>query len=87
MRRPMTLGVRAVVLDGAGAVLLVRHGYVSGWHFPGGGVEPGETCEQALTRELMEETRVAVEGPARLHGLVLQRPHFTPRPCRGLCRR
>ena len=69
LRRPMTLGVRAVVIDSDRSVLLVRHGYVAGWHFPGGGVEPGETCEQALARELMEEACVAIDGPVRLHGL------------------
>jgi ADP-ribose pyrophosphatase YjhB (NUDIX family) len=67
--RPMTLGVRAVVIDRDEAVLLVRHGYVSGWHFPGGGVEVGETCLEALTRELEEEAKVALEGPPLLHGV------------------
>src|SRR5205085_1859217 len=41
--RPMTVGVRALVIDGSGCILLVKHSYVSGWHLPGGGVEPGET--------------------------------------------
>ena len=67
--RPMTLGVRGVVIDAAGAVLLVKHTYTAGWHFPGGGVEPGETCESALIRELAEEANVAVEPPMQLHGL------------------
>lgn len=67
--RPMTLGVRGVVIDAAGAVLLVKHTYVTGWHFPGGGVEPGETCERALARELAEEANVVVEPPMQLHGL------------------
>ena len=67
--RPMTLGVRAAVIDEAGSVLLVRHGYVSGWHFPGGGVETGETCGDALERELMEEASVKLEGPPLLHGV------------------
>jgi hypothetical protein len=32
--RGMTLGVRAVVLDGETRVFLVKHSYVSGWHLP-----------------------------------------------------
>jgi ADP-ribose pyrophosphatase YjhB (NUDIX family) len=68
MTRPMTLGVRGVVIVGD-SVLLVRHGYVSGWHFPGGGVEVGETCLEALGRELEEEACVAVHGEPVLHGL------------------
>jgi ADP-ribose pyrophosphatase YjhB (NUDIX family) len=69
MTRPMTLGVRGVVIDGDERVLLVRHGYVSGWYFPGGGVEVGETCADALAREVEEEARVALRGPPVLHGL------------------
>ncbi len=67
--RPMTLGVRGVVIDEAGAVLLVKHSYVAGWHLPGGGVEPGETCESALAREIAEEANVVVAPPMQLHGL------------------
>jgi ADP-ribose pyrophosphatase YjhB (NUDIX family) len=69
--RGMTLGVRAVVLDGENRVFLVKHSYVSGWHLPGGGVEVGETFGDALKRELMEEGRVEVLGQPILHGLFL----------------
>jgi 8-oxo-dGTP pyrophosphatase MutT (NUDIX family) len=67
--RGMTLGVRAVVLDGDNRVFLVKHSYVAGWHLPGGGVEVGETFLDALRRELMEEGRIEVVDEPVLHGL------------------
>jgi 8-oxo-dGTP pyrophosphatase MutT (NUDIX family) len=67
--RGMTLGVRAVVLDGKNRVFLVKHSYVSGWHLPGGGVEVGEAIIEGLRRELMEEGRIELKGEPVLHGL------------------
>ena len=67
--RGMTLGVRAVVLDGDNRVFLVKHSYVTGWHLPGGGVEVGETFRDALQRELAEEGRIELAGEPVLHGL------------------
>lgn len=69
--RGMTLGVRAIVIDGKQRVFLIRHTYVAGWHLPGGGVEVGQTLEDALKRELMEEGRIAVTGAPVLHGVFL----------------
>jgi 8-oxo-dGTP pyrophosphatase MutT (NUDIX family) len=71
--RGMTLGVRGVVIDGAGRVLLVKHSYMRGWHLPGGGVEPGETMPQALVRELAEEGNIRLTGAPRLHGMFFNR--------------
>ena len=67
--RGMTLGTRAVVIDDAGRVLLVRHSYVAGWHLPGGGVETGETMGEALGRELLEEGGITPAAPPTLHGI------------------
>ena len=69
LTRPMTLGVRAMVIDEGGRVLLVRHTYVPGWHLPGGGVEKGETALAALARELEEEGNIVIAEAPRLHGL------------------
>ncbi|MBM3527245.1 MAG: NUDIX domain-containing protein [Alphaproteobacteria bacterium] len=80
--RGLTLGVRAVVLDGEGRVFLIRHSYTDGWHLPGGGVEAGETLLEALARELREEGNIELTGPPELHGvyfhpLYSRRDHVT----------
>jgi 8-oxo-dGTP diphosphatase len=61
-------GVRALVFDDASRVLLVRFEFPDGsfWATPGGGIEPGESPESAIRRELTEEVGVrdVVLGPA-----------------------
>jgi G:T/U-mismatch repair DNA glycosylase/ADP-ribose pyrophosphatase YjhB (NUDIX family) len=65
---PLRRAVRALVLDPAGRVLLVRFDWPpdrSVWAAPGGGIEAGESDEQAIARELAEECglRDVVLGP------------------------
>jgi len=64
----LTLGARVMLIDG-NKVLLIRHTYVPGWQFPGGGVDPGETVEAAARREVVEETGYGVSGPLELFGI------------------
>jgi 8-oxo-dGTP pyrophosphatase MutT (NUDIX family) len=78
--RGLTLGVRGIVTDDEGRVLLIEHTYVSGWHLPGGGVERGETAEDSLAREVLEEAGVRLTERPRLvsihdHGLRHPRDH------------
>lgn len=76
LRRPMTLGVRAIVENHEGAVVLVRHTYVPGLYLPGGGVEKGERAIESLARELREEAGVALSGAARLVGIYANHASF-----------
>jgi 8-oxo-dGTP diphosphatase len=64
--------VGAIITDQAGRLLLIRRGHSPGrgrWSVPGGRVEPGETDEQALVREIREETGLLVRA-GRLVGAV-----------------
>jgi len=76
LRRSMTLGVRGIACDEAGRVLLVRHTYAKGWHFPGGGVESGESAVDAVVREMAEEAGVKAEVPPKLVGFYANHANF-----------
>jgi 8-oxo-dGTP pyrophosphatase MutT (NUDIX family) len=68
LKRPMTLGVRVMALDGQGRVMLIQHRHSPGWLFPGGGVERGETIWEAGAREIFEEAAVTLNGRPELFG-------------------
>ena len=76
--RGATLGVRAMVIDGAGRIFLVKHSYVAGWHLPGGGVETGETFLAALARELAEEGNILMTAPPRTSATRARVARVTP---------
>jgi 8-oxo-dGTP diphosphatase len=64
---PVVPCVGAVVLDAAGRLLLIRRGHdphAGLWSLPGGRVEDGETLEQAVRREVLEETGLSVRPGA-----------------------
>ncbi len=74
------IGVGAVVIDGT-KVLLVRRGHepLKGeWSLPGGAVELGETLQQGVVREVLEET-----GPGGRPGRYRRSPG-QDHPRRGL---
>lgn len=53
--------------------LLLIHTDAGDYKFPGGGVEPDETLEQALCREMLEETGRALLGEAALLAVAHER--------------
>ena len=58
--------VAAIIHDDEGRIFATQRGYgemKDGWEFPGGKIEPGESPEEALKREIWEEleTKIVVE--------------------------
>ena len=64
--RPIVLVAAVALIDTDGRVLLAERPqgkHLAGlWEFPGGKVQPGETPELALIRELAEEIGIDVEA-------------------------
>jgi 8-oxo-dGTP pyrophosphatase MutT (NUDIX family) len=73
--------VRALIVDPANRVLLVRFTDEFGdwWSLPGGGVEPGESDLEGLTRELSEEVGL---HDFELGPLIWTREHWLVNPRR-----
>ncbi|HEU5418342.1 MAG TPA: NUDIX domain-containing protein [Streptosporangiaceae bacterium] len=71
--------VGAVIRDDAGRMLLILRRNEPGaglWSIPGGRIEPGETDEQAVVREVGEETALVVRCGALLGSV--ERPGLPP---------
>lgn len=73
----------AVLTQPDGRVLLAQRpagkAYAGYWEFPGGKVEPGESLEAALARELQEELGIVVSRACRWITRVFEYPHATVR--------
>lgn len=59
-----TIRVVAAIIFNQGKVFATQRGYgefKDGWEFPGGKIEPGETPEEAIKREIKEELDTEIE--------------------------
>lgn len=77
-RPKFTMGAIVAVSDADGRVLLVRQRFVGTWGFPGGFQSTHESAEDAVLRELVEETGVEHVDDLILVARYQQdgRPHF-----------
>ncbi len=66
--KPFIMAAKAFVCDGQGRYLFLRRSaqskrFAGYWELPGGKVNPGEGIDQALAREVLEETGLRVADP------------------------
>lgn len=65
----LTVGCGAMIEDTAGRILLQRKRDLGTWGLPGGLMEIGETFEETVKREVLEETNLIILQPLRLFGI------------------
>lgn len=81
--------VAALIMDEHGRVLATQCPYTKhdgGWEFPGGKLEPGESLQQALEREISEELALQIEVGELLHIVVCEYPAFRVKLHCFICR-
>jgi ADP-ribose pyrophosphatase YjhB (NUDIX family) len=61
MADPFTIGVFGIVFDEQNRVLLVHRCDYDLWNLPGGGLKHGESVDEGVKREVLEETGLNVE--------------------------
>ena len=73
----MSFGTNAILEQRDGRILLVRHRYMPGLCFPGGGINSGEAPADAILRELKEELGTTRVGALELFGLYTRKVGWT----------
>ncbi|MCD8197426.1 MAG: (deoxy)nucleoside triphosphate pyrophosphohydrolase [Lachnospiraceae bacterium] len=74
-----TVSVVAAVIRHENKIFATQRGYgefKDGWEFPGGKVEPGETPEEALVREIKEELDTDIAVGERIARIEYDYPAF-----------
>ena len=74
-----TINVAAAVIEKDGRIFATQRGYgdyKDWWEFPGGKIEPGESPEEALVREIGEELHAVIRVGERLCTVEYDYPKF-----------
>lgn len=71
--------VVAAIIQKENKILATKRGYgefINMWEFPGGKIEPGETKEEALIREIKEELNIEINVDKFAINIEYQYPNF-----------
>ncbi|MCD8398188.1 MAG: (deoxy)nucleoside triphosphate pyrophosphohydrolase [Lachnospiraceae bacterium] len=74
-----TINVVAAVIRHENKIFATQRGYgefKDGWEFPGGKIEPGETSQEALVREIQEELETVIKVGERIARIEYDYPAF-----------